>query len=53
VPRPTLSVGLASAFCGDRKGAEKMIRRADEALYASKNAGRNRVTAYEDRLNAA
>jgi len=39
VLRVTASVGLAQATVGD--DAEGIIRRADEALYASKEAGRN------------
>lgn len=38
----SLSVGAAVAVPGDT--AEGLVRRADEALYASKSAGRNRVT---------
>ncbi len=38
--RVTISVGLAEATKGD--DAVKMIRRADDAVYASKAAGRNR-----------
>jgi hypothetical protein len=37
----TLSFGLAEVLAGDLHGA---TRRADEALYASKRAGRNRLT---------
>jgi diguanylate cyclase (GGDEF)-like protein len=41
----TVSLGLA-AFPEDGKSPEDLIRAADEALYESKHAGRNRVTAY-------
>ncbi len=41
--RVTVSIGLASR--GGLKNAELMMRRADDALYRSKDAGRNRVTA--------
>jgi len=37
----TISIGVASAEEGDT--GESLIRRADEALYAAKAAGRNRV----------
>ncbi len=39
----TVSIGLASR--GGMKSAEPLMRRADAALYQSKEAGRNRVTA--------
>ncbi|MFV2066509.1 MAG: GGDEF domain-containing protein [Pirellulales bacterium] len=45
VLRVTSSVGLAQARSGD--GTEGIIRRADEALYASKEAGRN-CSHYQD-----
>jgi diguanylate cyclase (GGDEF)-like protein len=41
----TISIGLA-AFPEDGKSPEDLFRASDEALYESKNAGRNRVTAY-------
>jgi diguanylate cyclase (GGDEF)-like protein len=41
----TVSVGLA-AFPDDGKSPEDLARASDEALYQSKHAGRNRVTAY-------
>ncbi|MHC5113646.1 MAG: GGDEF domain-containing protein [Planctomycetota bacterium] len=47
--RPTLSIGVAGAAANDREGAEGLLRRADEALYRSKAAGRNSVRVAEDR----
>lgn len=38
----TISIGLAAR--GDDANAEALLRQADKALYASKTAGRNRVT---------
>ena len=38
----TISIGVSSFRAGD--SAHDLIKRADEALYRSKNAGRNRVT---------
>ena len=35
-----------AAFPDDAKSPEDLFRASDEALYESKNAGRNRVTAY-------
>lgn len=42
--RLTVSIGVAELATGDR-GHEDLMRRADEALYAAKRAGRNRVVA--------
>jgi diguanylate cyclase (GGDEF)-like protein len=39
----TVSIGVATF--GSEDNADSLFARADEALYASKNAGRNRVTA--------
>lgn len=39
----TVSIGVASSMGGE--SADAFLRRADQALYLSKNAGRNRVTA--------
>jgi diguanylate cyclase (GGDEF)-like protein len=40
--RQTISIGLA-AFPEDGKTLEELMERADQALYAAKRAGRNRV----------
>ena len=42
----TISVGIAQLEEGVMAG--EMVRRADEVLYASKQAGRNRVTCWGD-----
>jgi diguanylate cyclase (GGDEF)-like protein len=40
---PTISIGLA-VFPMDGQLAEELTRKADEALYRAKAAGRNRVS---------
>lgn len=52
-PRPTLSIGLAASCNRDSDDPGDLLRRADEALYASKRAGRATVTAYQDLSRAA
>jgi two-component system, cell cycle response regulator len=42
-PAVTVSIGLA-AFPSDGPDGDSLVRAADEALYASKRGGRNRVT---------
>ena len=42
-PQPSLSVGVVS-FPDDGKTADELMISADGAMYASKRAGKNRVT---------
>jgi len=44
----TVSIGAATATTGSGAPVEALLRRADQALYASKQAGRNRVTLAEE-----
>lgn len=39
----TLTASIGAASIGPRVGMQCALRRADEALYAAKRAGRNRV----------
>ena len=45
----TISIGLAG-FPGHAKTLEELIERADRALYAAKEAGRNRVVTWSEAL---
>ncbi|MDP2627433.1 MAG: GGDEF domain-containing protein, partial [Candidatus Rokubacteria bacterium] len=49
----TASFGIASLPEDVNPAAEDVIRAADEALYAAKRAGKNRVSVYEDVAPAA
>jgi predicted signal transduction protein with EAL and GGDEF domain len=44
-----MSLGIAS-YPQDGKNLEQLIKRADTALYAAKQMGRNKVVAYESDL---
>lgn len=48
----TLSIGIAT-LSGVTQDRAELIRQADEALYVSKDAGRNRWTHYTEALKAA
>lgn len=48
----TVSVGIAVTG-KETDTLESLLKRADEALYAAKNAGRNRVVAFPDKRDAA
>ena len=47
--RPQASVGLV-IYPDDGSTAESLLRRADQAMYAAKRAGRNQLQVYESRL---
>ncbi len=42
----TVSVGLAALPPGEKKPFEELLKEADEALYAAKEAGRNRIVVH-------
>ncbi|MBI2923907.1 MAG: sigma 54-interacting transcriptional regulator [Planctomycetes bacterium] len=48
--RVTLSAGVSTLEAGGRMSREDLLRRADAALYASKGAGRDRVTLWSPSL---
>ncbi len=52
-PRPTLSMGVASVRPRQIDEPQELIRRADEAMYASKREGRARITTYRELRGAA
>lgn len=42
-PQLTVSLGIAATVPGTQQQARQLVQRADEALYAAKAAGRNRI----------
>jgi len=46
-------MGVASVGPGEIEDPQELIRRADEAMYASKREGRARITAYYELRGAA
>jgi diguanylate cyclase (GGDEF)-like protein len=44
IPRPTLSIGIASTHRSSPMTPEQLLTRADQALYQSKRVGRARIT---------
>jgi diguanylate cyclase (GGDEF)-like protein len=51
--RPTLSIGVAAVRPGEKDDPRELIRRADEAMYAAKRAGRAQVAGWGDLRGAA
>ena len=49
-PLVTLSIGIATQIPGDDVCAEWLLRQADQALYAAKHSGRNRVVSADNVL---
>ncbi len=43
----TPSIGI-TIFCGHRVSADQLLRRADQAMYRAKSAGRHQIKFYED-----
>lgn len=42
----TISIGVSTLSAEGTEGVDRLVNRADEALYAAKKAGRNRVVAF-------
>ncbi|MHC4101824.1 MAG: GGDEF domain-containing protein [Planctomycetota bacterium] len=53
LPRPTISIGVAAVRPAEKDDPRELIRRADEAMYAAKRAGRAQVAAWGDVRDAA
>jgi diguanylate cyclase (GGDEF)-like protein len=49
-PWVTFSIGIATRAPDETVGADWLLMKADEALYAAKHAGRNRVVCADDVL---
>lgn len=46
--RVTISIGIAQLMVSEEINPEELLKRADKALYGSKEAGRNTVSYYKD-----
>jgi diguanylate cyclase (GGDEF)-like protein len=46
LPPVTVSIGIVTITSADKAGADEVIKRADEALYLSKERGRNRSSVW-------
>lgn len=53
MPFPTVSYGIAAASAADGAGLDEVIDRADQALYAAKSSGRDRVIRHDGREGEA
>ena len=51
-PLVTLSIGIATRVPDETVSADRLVMQADEALYAAKHTGRNRVV-FADNILAA
>ncbi len=51
--KPTLSMGIAIANHPCSVDQEEVLKLADQAMYASKRAGRNQVTIWDGERHAA
>ena len=51
--RATVSIGLAEATLDERENLYDLADRADQALYAAKQQGRNRILSWERGLRLA
>ena len=50
--RPSVSIGVATVLGAEQSDADEIVRRADEAMFAAKQSGRDCVVSYRE-LNAA
>jgi diguanylate cyclase (GGDEF)-like protein len=48
----TISVGLAAFSRGEKRSFEELLKEADDALYAAKEAGRNRIMVHDTTASA-
>lgn len=47
----TISIGISSLIASAKESPKTLIKQADEALYKSKEAGRNKISLYKDKKN--